>query len=292
MRSHLGMHAVMWPFTCSESSRVAFLPGWGAWNLLSKLVPVTVDCHFSQSYCHMYLPIYITRRFRVFHRGLLYNREWRHGWSLLSSRLAFLRRFKGRQVFTYHVGRLLSHWISFYQHHTRYHVNGFGGCWWGLHFMRGKHWYGCAPIWRFCTVSSRQIRPSNGRLSFRPKLLPSVLTHIYYKKVQTISQRSPVKWRVETRLVVSSWGFLILFKEGRYSLTTMVDCCLIRYPFTNIAPDTMWMDLWGVGGVSTSCKASIGMDGRLSFPNELFLFVLTLIQYKMSDNEFRRALAQ
>jgi hypothetical protein len=33
-------------------------------------------------------------------------------------------------------------------------------------------------------------------------------------------------------------------------------------------------------------------DGRLSFPNELFLFVFTLIQYKMSDNEFRRALAQ
>jgi hypothetical protein len=72
------------------------------------------------------------------------------------------------------------------------------------------------------------------------------------------------------------------------------------------------MDLGGVGGVSTSCEASIGMvvlqfgghhtvlsknfrptDGRLSFPNELFLFVFTLIlQYKMSDNEFRRALAQ
>jgi hypothetical protein len=30
--------------------------------------------------------------------------------------------------------------------------------------MRGKHRYGCAPIWRFCTVSSRQICPSNGRL--------------------------------------------------------------------------------------------------------------------------------
>jgi hypothetical protein len=67
------------------------------------------------------------------------------------------------------------------------------------------------------------------------------------------------------------------------------------------------MDLAGVGGVSTSCEASIGMvvlhhtvlsknfcptDGRLSFPNEVFLFVLTLIQYKMSANEFRRALAQ
>jgi hypothetical protein len=62
--------------------------------------------------------------------------------------------------------------------------------------MRGKHRYGCAPIWRFCTVSSRRICPSNGRLSFRPKPLPSVLTHIYYKKVETISQRSPVKWRV------------------------------------------------------------------------------------------------
>jgi hypothetical protein len=33
-------------------------------------------------------------------------------------------------------------------------------------------------------------------LSFCPKPLPSVLTHIYYKKVQTILQRSPVKWRV------------------------------------------------------------------------------------------------
>ena len=71
------------------------------------------------------------------------------------------------------------------------------------------------------------------------------------------------------------------------------------------------MDLGGVCGVSTSCEASIGMvvlqfgghhtvlsknfrptDGRLSFPNELFLFVLTLIQYKMSDNEFMRAVAQ
>jgi hypothetical protein len=39
----------------------------------------------------------------------------------------FLRCFKGRKVFTYHDGRLLSHSISFYQHHTRYHVNGFGG---------------------------------------------------------------------------------------------------------------------------------------------------------------------
>jgi hypothetical protein len=66
-----------------------------------------------------------------------------------------------------------------------------------------------------------------------------------------------------------------------------------------------------VGGVSTLCEASIGMvvfqfgglhtvlsknfcptNGSLSFPNELFLFVHTLIQYKMSDNEFRRALAQ
>jgi hypothetical protein len=45
----------------------------------------------------------------------------------------FPRRFKGRQVFTYHGGRLLSQSISFYKHHTRYHVNGFGG------FMRGKY---------------------------------------------------------------------------------------------------------------------------------------------------------
>jgi hypothetical protein len=49
------------------------------------------------------------------------------------------RRFKGRQVFTYHGGRLLSQSISFNKHHTRYHVNGFGWCWWGLHFMRGKY---------------------------------------------------------------------------------------------------------------------------------------------------------
>jgi hypothetical protein len=39
----------------------------------------------------------------------------------------------------------------------------------------------------------------------------------------------------------------------------MVDCCLIEYPFTDIAPNTMWMDLGGVGGVSTSCQASIGI---------------------------------
>jgi hypothetical protein len=133
--------------------------------------------------------------------------------------------FKGRQVFTYHGGRLLSQSISFYKHHTRYHVNGFGGCWWGLHFMQGKYRYGCVPVWRFCTVSSRQIHPSDGRLSFLPKPLPSVLTLIHYKKVQTISQRSPVQWKVETRLVVSSWGFPCLFKEGRHSLTTTADCC-------------------------------------------------------------------
>jgi hypothetical protein len=40
-----------------------------------KSIPVTIDSHFSQSYYHIYLPIYITRRFRVFHRGLLYNGE-------------------------------------------------------------------------------------------------------------------------------------------------------------------------------------------------------------------------
>ncbi len=75
--------------------------------------------------------------------------------------------------------------------------------------------------------------------SFLPNLLPSVLTHIHYKKVQSISQRSPVQWKVETRWVVASRGFPHLFKEGRYSLTTMVDCCLIEYPFTDIAPNTM-----------------------------------------------------
>ena len=170
----------------------------------------------------------------------------------------FSTSFQGRQVFTYHDGRLLSHWLSFYQHHTTYHVNGFGGCWWGLHFTRGKHRYSCAPIWRFCTVSSRQIHPSDSRLSFLSKPVPSVLTHIHNKKVQTIPQRSPVKWRVETWLVVLSQGFPHLLKEGRYSLTTSVDCCLIDYPFTNITPHTMWMGLGGVGGVSTSREASIG----------------------------------
>jgi hypothetical protein len=71
------------------------------------------------------------------------------------------------------------------------------------------------------------------------------------------------------------------------------------------------MGLGGVGGVSTSCEANIDMvvlqfgghhtvlcknfrptDNRLLFPNELFLFILTLIQYKNSGNEFWRALAQ
>jgi hypothetical protein len=33
--------------------------------------------------------------------------------------------------------------------------------------------------------------------------------------------------------------FRVILKEGRYSLTTMADCCLIEYPFTNITPDTM-----------------------------------------------------
>jgi hypothetical protein len=126
MRSHLGMHTVMWPFTSPKLSRVAFFPGWGALNLLSKSVSATVDCHFSQSYCPLYLPIYITRRFRVFHRGLLY----------------------------------------------------------------------------------KESRDMVG-------LLPWV-------KV-----------------------FRVFSKEGRYSLTTTADCCLIDYPFTNNAPDTMWMDLGG-----------------------------------------------
>jgi hypothetical protein len=74
--------------------------------------------------------------------------QWRvETWLVVSSR-GFPRRFKGRQVFTYHDGRLLSHWLSFYQQRTRNHVNGFGGCWWGLHFMWGKYRYGCAPVWR------------------------------------------------------------------------------------------------------------------------------------------------
>ncbi len=168
--------------------------------------------------------------------------------------------------------------------------------------MQGKYRYGCAPVWRFRTVSSWQIHPSDNRFSFLPELLPYILTHIHYKKVQSISQRSPVQWRVETWLVISSPLFCLVSKEGRYSLTMMEDCSLIQYPSTTIVPDTMWMGLGGVVGVSTSCKASIGMvvlqfgghhavlsknfrptDGRLSFPNELFLFVLTLIHYKMSD---------
>ena len=84
----------------------------------------------------------------------------------------------------------------------RYHVNGFGGCYWGLHFMSDKHRYGCAPVWRFCTDSSREIRPSNSRLLFLPNPLPSLLTLIHYKKVQNILQRSPVQWKVGTWLVI------------------------------------------------------------------------------------------
>jgi len=132
-------------------------------------------------------------------------------------------------------------------------------CWWGLYFMQDKYRYGCAPVWRFCTVSSRQIRPSDGKLLFLPKQLPSVLTLIHYKKVQSISQRSPIRKRVETWLVISSPLFRNVSKEGRYSLTTMADCCHSQYPSTNITPDTMWMGLGGVGGVATSCKASIGI---------------------------------
>jgi hypothetical protein len=166
--------------------------------------------------------------------------QWRVETRLVISSRLFLVISKERKIFTYHGGRLLSQSISFYQHHTRYHVNGFGGCWWGLHFMRGKYRYCRAPVWRFvCTVSSRQIRPSDGRLLLLPKPLPSVLTLIHYKKVQSISQRSPVQWRVETRVVISSRLFRVLSKEGRYSLTMMADCCLSQYPSTNITPDTM-----------------------------------------------------
>jgi len=151
----------------------------------------------------------------------------------------FPQCFKGRQVFTDHDGRLLSQSIPFNQHHTRYHVNGFGGCWWGRHFMQGQHRYCRAPVWRFCMVSSRQIHPSDGRLLFLPKQLPSVLTLIHYKKVQSFSQRYPIQKRVETRMVISSQLFRVFSKEGRYSLTTMADCCLIEYPSTNSTPNTM-----------------------------------------------------
>jgi hypothetical protein len=147
-------------------------------------------------------------------------------------------------------------------------------------------------------------------MSFLPKLLPYVLIHIHNKKVQSTSRRSPVQWRVETWLVVSSLLFRIVSKEGRYSLTTMADCCLIWYPFTNITPDNMWMDLgcwWGLhfmqgkyrygcAPVQRFCTVSSRKihpsDGRLSFLPKLLPHVLTLIQYKVSDNEFRRALAQ
>jgi hypothetical protein len=153
MRSHLGMHTVMWPFAWPELSRVAFLPGWGTWNLLSKSISAMVDCHFSQSYCPLYLPIYITGRSRVFHRGLLYNGEYRHGWS---SRVKVFRVFskEGRYSLTPMADCCLIDY-PFTKQRSRYHVNGFGGCLWGLHFMRGKYRYGCAPIWRFCTISSR-----------------------------------------------------------------------------------------------------------------------------------------
>ena len=117
------------------------LAGGGAWNLLSKLVPATVDYHFFQSYCHMYLPYTLQ---------------------------------EGSEYFTE---------VS-------------------------------------CTIESRDMV---GRSSWDDLL------------------------------------FRIVLKEGRYSLTTMVDCCLIDYPFTNITPHTMWMGLGGVDGVSTSCEASIGM---------------------------------
>jgi hypothetical protein len=52
----------------------------------------------------------------------------------------------------------------------------------------------------------KQANPSSdGRLPFLPKPLPSVLTLIHYKKVQSISQRSPVQWRVETRFFPASF---------------------------------------------------------------------------------------
>jgi hypothetical protein len=67
-RSHMAVHMAR----IVEGGLLARL---GVWNLLSKSVPAMVDCHFSQSYCPMYLPIHITRRFRVLQRGLLNNGE-------------------------------------------------------------------------------------------------------------------------------------------------------------------------------------------------------------------------
>jgi hypothetical protein len=151
----------------------------------------------------------------------------------------FPRLFNGRQVFTCHDGRLLSHWFSFpnIAPNTMWiDLRGVGGVSTSCQASIGMV---VLQFGDFGTDSSRQIHPSDGRLSFLPNLLPLVLTHIHYKKVQSISQRSPVQWKVETRWVVASRGFLHLFKDGRYSLTTMVDCCLIEYPSTNIAPNTM-----------------------------------------------------
>ena len=182
--------APIWRF-CTVSSRQIH-PSDGRLSFLSKPV------HSVLTHIHNKKVQTIPQRSPV---------KWRvETWLVVLSQ-GFPHRFQGRQVFTYHDGRLLSHWLSFYQHHTTYHVNGFGGCWWGLHFMRGKYRYSCAPIWRFCTVSSWQIHPSDGRLSFLSKPVPLVLTHIHNKKVQTIPQRSPVKWRVETWLVISSPGY-------------------------------------------------------------------------------------
>jgi hypothetical protein len=60
-RSHMAVHMAR----IVEGGLLARL---GVWNLLSKSVLAMVDCHFSQSYCPMYLSIYITRRFRVLHK--------------------------------------------------------------------------------------------------------------------------------------------------------------------------------------------------------------------------------
>jgi hypothetical protein len=58
---------------------------------------------------------------------------------------------------------------------------------WLVQIVEGVTW----PSWAG-NLLVKQIRPTDGRLLFLPKPLPSVLTLIHYKKVQSISQRSPV----------------------------------------------------------------------------------------------------
>jgi hypothetical protein len=122
-----------------------------------KSVPAMVDCHFAQSHYPLYLPIYILQEGSDHFTEVSCKMESRNTVSRLESR--FSDSFQGRQAFTYHDGRLLSHSISFYQHCTKYHVNGFVGCWWGLHFMPGKYRYGCAPVWRSSHCFEQEFPP-------------------------------------------------------------------------------------------------------------------------------------